>query len=706
MVGVALIGAMLLQAARQGPLPDVVTRSRVDPSRGVDFHAMVVPDTVYVGQQASYQLGVFIDQDTRQRIRRNPEFQPPETRDLLSYDLREQSGGTLSATLGGRPYELHVFRRALFALTPGRYAIPQARLTYSLPQTASFFSREENYTLRSEAVSFVAIEPPGAGRPSDWAGAVGVWRSSARVDTARGRAGEPFVLTLRLEGQGNVTLLPRPRVTVPWASVVSADERVRLDSAPPLLGGWKEFDWLVTPTESGPRRMPPIRYAFFNPRTRRYEVVESQPFDVRVAAGTVAPAVAPPPVPGPSTDIAPAIRPSLGSNALPLFGRTPFAFVIVLLGPLVAFGTWFARRPPRPRPAPTAQQRLASVAVTLDGSEATRAARQAFVDGIRVRTGLDPANFTDPGRLTAALRKIGVSERSAAAVEALLDAFDTACFSDEGTPQPSGAGWVDQAREALRIVDDEACTPRGARGRRRAAAVVGVVMMLVMAHAVAATAAAQSAADAFALGTTAYAGGDYVRAARYFEDAAHAAPGSVAAWQNLGTAAMLARDTGTAVVGWQRALRLDPTDPAVRAQLARVRAPQETGYAYVPPIPEPLAAAIALVVWTLGWGLTARQAWRRRPARRLALITTLVGGAAVVSVFELARHLAASDLAVVTDPAPLRAIPALGAEAGATPMIGEVGRITAREGVWVQLRLDAVRRGWMPADRVRPLARD
>src|SRR5262249_23686130 len=125
--------------------------------------------------------------------------------------------------------------------------------------------------LRSEAVDFVAIEPPTAGRPAEWAGAVGQWRAIARVDTARGRAGEPFVLTIRIEGQGNVTLLPRPRISVPWATVVNADERVRLDSTPALLGGWKEFDWLVTPNGAGAQRVPLQRFAFFNPRSRTYE---------------------------------------------------------------------------------------------------------------------------------------------------------------------------------------------------------------------------------------------------------------------------------------------------------------------------------------------------------------------------------------------------------------------------------------------------
>jgi hypothetical protein len=105
-------------AAAQGPLPEVVTRPRLERNGGVDFHALVVPETVYVGQQATYQLGVFLDQETRGRLRRNPEFIPPESRDMLAYDLPDR-GGSISVNRDGRSYEVHVFRRALFALTPG-----------------------------------------------------------------------------------------------------------------------------------------------------------------------------------------------------------------------------------------------------------------------------------------------------------------------------------------------------------------------------------------------------------------------------------------------------------------------------------------------------------------------------------------------------------------------------------------------------------
>ena len=697
--------AFLLQGGAQGSFPEVITRSRVDHTRGVDFHALVVPETVYVGQQATYQLGVFLDQDTRQRIRRNPEFQPPETRSLLSYDLRERGPGSLNGMIDGRPYEIHVFRRALFPLTPGRYTIPQARLTYALPQSSSFFSREENFSLRSEGVAFVAIEPPSAGRPADWAGAVGVWNATARVDTARGRTGEPFILTLRIEGQGNVTLLPRPPVSIPWATVVKADERVRLDSTPSLLGGTKEFDWLVTPSVPGAQRVPPLRYAYFNPRTRRYEVAESNAFNVRVAAGDVASVAS-------VQDETPAepamtIRAELGDETPLPIGSSPFALLAVALAPLAACGAWFVRRPRRPRPAPTAEQRLALIGDRAD-SESLGEVRRALVAGLLARTGLDAARLTAPGAWTMALRKRGVTVDSAAAVEALIAELDMACFAGNAPAQPRGAGWGAQAREALRIVDAEAARPF--RGRtpvwRRAAATGTAVSLALFVSTTLFARARADARDSFALGATAYAGGDFVRAARHFADAARGAPRSAAAWANMGSSAFLAHDTANAVLGWQRALRLEPLDADTRARLSRMRAPQETGVARVPPVPARLPSILALLLWVGAWSVTARQAWRRRPALRASLVTVVTAGGALWGAWNVEQRLEGAGLVVITGAVPLRALPALGADSRATPMLGEVAEVLERRGAWAQVRLDGARDGWIPLERIASLGRD
>ncbi len=124
---------------------------------------MTLPDTVWVGQQATYQVGVFLSDEIRGRLRRNPVFVPPELRSMLAYDLA--SLNSVPRYAGSRRYEVHVFQRALFPLTAGRHEIPPARLEYALPLSNSFFAREESHSARTQSLVVIAREPPMAGRP-------------------------------------------------------------------------------------------------------------------------------------------------------------------------------------------------------------------------------------------------------------------------------------------------------------------------------------------------------------------------------------------------------------------------------------------------------------------------------------------------------------------------------------------------------------
>lgn len=683
-------------AVAQGPLPEIVTRSRLDRSRGVDFHALVTPETVYVGQQSTFQLGVFLDQETRQRLRRNPEFVPPESRALLSYDLPERGNG-FTGTIDGRTMEVHVFRRALFPLSAGRYVIPAAHLNYALPQSASFFSREEMFTLRSEAVTVTAIDVPLAGRPSDWLGAVGIWRASAHLDSARGRAGDPLVLTLRIEGQGNVTLLPRPALAISWANVVAADERVRLDSTPAAMRGSKEFDWLVTPTASGPQRVPAVRYAYFNPFARRYEVAMSVPLDVRVSPGDV---VMPDPAatPAAAAEAPLALRPILGDDSPTPLGDSPVLRWWFALLPLPAIAGWVVRRPRRTRRTPTAAELLNAMMKAPAATVSAASVRRLFIEAIRGRTRLHEARLTQPGAWTRALRLEGVEGSTATEVETFLTEADEASFGTGG--QLTAA----RANELFRRVDREARTQQSQPSAVHITAITFATMLLATGSLLARD--LHRASEPFAVGVAAYAGGDYLRAERFFADAARAAPRSAASWANFGTAGWAAHDTASAVVGWQRALRLDPTSDDLRNHLMRVGAPQDVGRARVVALPSRFLSALALLLWSVGWIATARQSWRRRPAAILALLTIIFGGATVMAARAFENRLEGRGLAVIADPTALRTLPALGAEGGSVPLIGEIATVDQRTGVWAHVTLEGGRAGWLPAERVVRLGND
>ena len=326
------------------------------------------------------------------------------------------------------------------------------------------------------------------------------------------------------------------------------------------------------------------------------------------------------------------------------------------------------------------------------------AVRRLFIDAVRSRTRLHEALLTQPGAWTRALRLEGVEANTAADVENFHVQADEASF---GTGGPLTAA---KANELFRRVDREARS-LPSQPLSVTIPVMTIAIMLVATGSLLAR-DLQRAREPFAVGIAAYTGGDYLRAERFFADAAHAAPRSAATWANFGTAGWAAHDTASAVVGWQRALRLDPTSDDLRNRLMRVGAPQDVGRARVLALPSRFPSALALLLWTVGWLVTARQSWRRRPAAMLALLTIILGGTSVMAARAFENRLEGRGLAVITDPTALRSLPALGAEGGSVPLIGEVARIDKRTGVWAHVILEGGRAGWLPAERVVRLGND
>jgi hypothetical protein len=114
---------------------------------------------------------------------------------------------------------------------------------------------------------------------------------------------------------------------------------------------------------------------------------------------------------------------------------------------------------------------------------------------------------------------------------------------------------------------------------------------------------------------------------------------------------------------------------------------------------------VGLAFWLAGWFWAAARA-RAGQRSRWPLLLMLPGALGLAASAYVQHTLAAANAVVLADRTPLRALPALGADAGAVPMTGEVARVVERRGVWLRLELDGGRSGWYPAERTRSLARD
>ena len=683
-------------------VPLVVSSGDIDTSADVVLRAIVAPDTVYVGEQASYQVGVFISPSAREKLRSNPSFIPPQLNELMAYDYpADRHRQPIRRRVGSQCYDVLVYERALFPLSAGRHDLAPADLSYSLAIGAGFFAGSERRETKSEWVTVNAVEPPEEGRPAGYAGAVGDFQLRAQADSTGARVGDPLTLTLHLQGEGNIKLLPRPVVSVSWASLVASDERVVIDSISRRIRGSKEFDWILTPRAAGVQIIPPVSYPYWNPRTKQYEIAATDSLAITVGEGTLAGLAD-----SSALRLAPAlsIRRALRPAEPPPPPQHPLFAAFAAIAPLPALSALAVRRRRRaPKPLSGAA-RLRAVTRRRVGADPSMI-RRALIAALIDRGVLAPGDLLREADVMRSLRRAGVSMKSAASVAVLLEELSAASYARTRRAAHDAGR---RARAAYAAVDAEARdrTVLGAGASTLGLVIVAAALSLVAAGAFAF--AGGTVPDIFARGVRAYDDARYPPSAASFDTVAALESRAVDAWANVGTAHWAAHDTAAAVVGWQRALRLDPLDGDVRARLDLTPGPARGAIAAVPPVPPGVVALLGLGLWWAAWVVATLRIARgaRAPGARSMYALYGLVAASVVAYVLLDERLEARTLSVVTDATPLRAIPSLAADPGAPTRTGNVVRVIQRDGRWSHVALAAGDDGWIESDRLRSLRRD
>lgn len=739
--------------AQVGPTK-ILDRVRLDGRKAIDFHAAAFPETLYVGQQATYQVAVFLNADARARLRRNPEFLPPELRGLLAYELGTPTRVAPRAMSGG-VYEAHVFQRAMFPVASGPLSVPAPQLTYALPQSSSYFSREEKYVVRAESAQLVVRAIPTEGRPLNYSGAVGVFTATSRLDTASARVGDPLVFTLRVQGIGNVKLLPRPQLEIAWASAVPATERVRVDTSGPLVRGVKEFDWILTPSREGRVEIPTMHYSYFDPYLARFADAQAATFALDVRPGVLVTSEE-----GESTSLLPLRDPGASASALRSLlsktGALPLsALALCLFAPLPALALGVRRRVVGRRTLRTSKtldprQKLAQLfGRGADASTDVRTVRRTMHTALADRLRVAPSEFVAQRQIRRVLRRRGVTRDTTERVVRFLDDLDALAFSpivDVAADAPivltltaaqgSAGNWTRLGAELYAAVDSEAVKSGGSLPPDRLAMHIGVALVFVMLGARATSLGAQppkrgaeigitvthpdgsptsspreARAELFSRAADAYQHRMFTRATELFSALARSNPNDPDALSNWGTAAWAAGDTVHAVVGWQRAARIDPLDASLQERLALLPSGARGGLADVPMVPVPILFAIAVSAWLLGWLMLAVHL-SRAPATRTAHYPLLRNGAITLVVAGLATGGAAwwgrdllspAGLAVVIRPETMHVAPGSDADAMGGVTTGDVVRIVDTRDGWERVRHADGRLGWLPEDRVAAL---
>ncbi len=670
-------------------VPAIVTRAPVSRQTLVNFHSLVTSDSVWAGQQVTLQVGVFIDDELRAQLQRNPEYVAPSVDGAVAYDLPVANDALPSRDVDGVRYRPFIFARALFPLRAGRLTIPPARLGYTLGTAGTMFGRAERQTATTPARTVAVRELPLDGRPASFSGAVGVYGVTATVERGA-RVGDAVQLSVTVEGAGNVKLLPAPKLAIPGVTIDAAGESIVVDSTDLLIRGSKTFRYLLTPSRDGDIALGDVRYSYFNPVRSRYEEVTVPLGALRVAAGVAVEAEA-------AAEADPALP--LASWRVELVDdvteRWWFRLLFVLLG--APWAVLMARRLIRalPRRAPRERRRL-----RRDGGPVTvvdaATLRRSFVRDVAPMVQLKLSDAFVVTDVVRRLRRAGASTDAAEAAGALLQRLDRASFSDA---QALDAGTLSTLEREAAAVLTQLQAELSTRVRERLRPVARSLALLC---GWASLLAAQP--PAFVRGTADYEARRYTAAAAAFAEAAAAVPASATAWANLGAAHWMRADTAGAIVAWQRAARLAPRGTDARVQLQLHGLTGDLRAAIVPVTPN--------VAWLLLLGVTGTLSvvgavwrWRNRAISNGALIGAAGIVAVVAALSVVAQRSADADgFVVIRRDVALRTEPVLAGEAGARARAGELAMIREVRGTWRLLEVNAGRSGWVESEALRSLA--
>lgn len=151
----------------------------------------------------------------------------------------------------------------------------------------SFFGRTEtvNYLAKSNTLK-VEVEPlPNSNVPSSFNGAVGNFNFKAEIDKKKVFTNESVTLRLTVSGTGNIKLLNLPEPQLPAGFEKYEPKTYDNVNKGAVVSGQKIAEYLIVPRTPGEKEIPPIEFSYFNPASKKYVTLSSQPFKLSVEKG-------------------------------------------------------------------------------------------------------------------------------------------------------------------------------------------------------------------------------------------------------------------------------------------------------------------------------------------------------------------------------------------------------------------------------------
>ncbi len=127
---------------------------------------------------------------------------------------------------------------------------------------------------------------PETDKPNDFSGAVGEFAFKVNSTKTTLKANESAQINVVLSGNGNLKLISLPKIETPkgleqYEPEHNENVKTRLDG----LSGTISDTYTVVPQFRGKYKIPPLRFSYFNPKTKEYKTLDSSVIILNVPEG-------------------------------------------------------------------------------------------------------------------------------------------------------------------------------------------------------------------------------------------------------------------------------------------------------------------------------------------------------------------------------------------------------------------------------------
>lgn len=506
----------------------------------------------------------------------------------------------------------------------------------------------DDYTTVNRRVTTPAVKvhvsPLPSGAPASFGGGVGEFKLRARLDRDSLATHEAGSLVVTVSGKGNISLLEAPKVNFPPDfEVYDVKAKESIDKAGGSISGSKSYEYPFIPRSGGDFTIDPVKYSYYDVAKGRYVTAETDSLHLHVArgnesdapvssAGVVVPGVTKRGVKNLSEDIR-FIKtglPALSAKG-EFFAGSALFWILASLLVVLAATVWALLRKVAARRADIAGNRnrkaarMALKRLKLSESFLRQNLYTAFYEELHkallnfVSDKLNlPAGELSREHMTEELARGGVTEGAIAAFMEVLDACEFARYAPDAGHDAMEAHYR-KALDAISSIDSGMKKKTAGKG---ATAVVATLLMLLPAFGVAD--AAEYTDSLWNEGVRAYTEGTWDLAVSAWTAIEAAGVESPELYTNIGDAWYKSQSYAKAILYYERALKLDPSDADARHNL-------EVARSFVQDDIEPVPEFVLKTWWRKFCYCTGSTVWAVLSLVFLAfalalLLTFLLGG--------------------------------------------------------------------------------